>query len=49
MIQSVIRLATESDAYEINSVSQYLGYSALSHSEVLEKLSELIKSESDEV
>ena len=49
MIQSVIRLATESDAYEINSVSQYLGYSALSDSDVLEKLSELIKSERDEV
>ena len=49
MMQSVIRLATESDAYEINGVSLYLGYSALSDSDVLEKLSELINSESDEV
>lgn len=49
MMQSVIRLATESDVYEINGISQYLGFSALSDSDVLEKLSELINSETDEV
>lgn len=49
MMQSEIRLAIKSDAYEINRVSQHLGYSALSDSDVSGKLSEFINSKSDEV
>ncbi|TDO98880.1 GNAT family N-acetyltransferase [Marinomonas balearica] len=43
----VIRPALESDAQGINEVSQYLGYSALSHSESLLKLQALLSSPND--
>jgi len=46
-MKKIIRLASESDALDINTVSKHLGYSELSAKESLLKLQELLKSTQD--
>jgi len=48
-MKKIIRLAAESDALDINTVSKHLGYPELSDNESLLKLQELLKSSQDMV